>query len=84
MGFLMGIVQIVCFVFLVKIGQILFWNLRKSFHIHPVLLETVLAVVLVLLFHWVESIWALLIFAALSIGVIRGDQEELSPGKQLY
>jgi hypothetical protein len=83
-GFLMGIVQIICFFLVVKIGQILFWNLRKYADVHPVWVEIVLAIILVLVLHAVESVWALLIIVALAIGVVRGDQEELTQDKRVH
>ncbi len=79
MTFLAGIGQVIVFLILLKLSQIVFWNLKKSFYIHPWLLETVVAVVLVVLFHFLSSIWALVILTSAALGVIRGDQEETKP-----
>lgn len=75
MPFLAGIVQVLVFLLLLKISHIVYWNVRKSFFIHPLLLESVLAVVFVLLFHFVSAVWALVIVTAIGLGMIRGDQD---------
>lgn len=78
MWFLTGVVQVVVFLFVLKISHIVYWNVRKSYHIHPWLLDTVLAVILVILFHFLTSVWALVIVTSLALGIIRGDQESKS------
>lgn len=79
MTFLAGIGQVIVFLILLKLSHIAFWNLKKSFYVHPWLLETVIAIALVVLFHFLSSVWALVIASAIALGVIRGDQEETKP-----
>jgi predicted lysophospholipase L1 biosynthesis ABC-type transport system permease subunit len=77
-GIFLGILQILSFFVILKIGQIVYWNVRKWVRIHAVVLELILAVLFVIVLHAVSQFWALLILVALALGVIRGDQEELA------
>ncbi|GAX89681.1 hypothetical protein EFBL_1305 [Effusibacillus lacus] len=84
MGFLAGLAQVVVFLLLLKVSHILYWNVRKSYHIHPWLLELIVAVVLVTMFHFYSGVWGLVIATAIVLGLIRGDQESKSaPTRQL-
>ncbi|WP_018130330.1 hypothetical protein [Effusibacillus pohliae] len=75
MAFLTGVAQVVVFLILLKVTHIVYWNLRKSYFIHPWLLETVIAVVLVWLFHLESAVWTWVIVTSIALGLIRGDQE---------
>ncbi|MFC4766431.1 hypothetical protein [Effusibacillus consociatus] len=85
MSFLAAMLQVLVFLILLKASHILYWNLRKSYYIHPWLLETCIAVVLVALFHFVTSVWVLVIVSSIVLGLIRGDQESKSvSNRQLF
>lgn len=76
MSFLAGIAQVLLFLILLKLSHIVYWNVKKTYYIHPWLSETVIAILLVVLFHYFSSVWALVIMTSVALGVIRGDQEE--------
>lgn len=75
--------QVLVFFVALKVGQVVFWNLRKAFYVHPWAVELLVAVIFMLaLVFEVGGWWAPLLYGAL-FGVIRGDQEEAQPRRQL-
>lgn len=69
------IAQLIVFLMVYNLAHILWWNARKRFFVHPVLLEIVL-VVLFVAFFWIPFVkWWLVILAAALIGVLKGDLE---------
>lgn len=75
MPFLTGVAQVLAFLILLKVSHILYWNLRKSYFIHPWLLEAAVATALVMVFHFVSGVWGLILAVSVALGLIRGDRE---------
>jgi len=83
MWVLVWLLQVLTFFVALKLGQILFWNVRRSFYVHPWIVEIVVgALVTAVLQAFAFSWWTLVLLGVL-IGVIRGDQEEGTPRRQL-
>lgn len=70
------ILHVVVFFVVLKVAQILFWNIRKSFFVHPWLVELVVAVLAVVLLQSVGGGWWLTVLLAILFGIVRGDQDE--------
>lgn len=70
------IVHVVLFFVVLKVAQIVVWNLRKSFFVHPWLVELLVAILVVVLLQCLSAGWWLTVLLAILFGVVRGDQEE--------
>ena len=73
--------HVVLFFVVLKVVQIVFWNVRKAFYIHPWVIEIVVAILVVTALSLSINPWWLTVLIALFFGVIRGDQEQ-EEGKQ--
>jgi hypothetical protein len=74
--------HVVLFIVVLKVVQIVFWNVRKKFYIHPWVIEVIIALLIVpthMLLN--NNHWWMTVLIAVFIGVIRGDQEQ-EEGKQ--
>jgi len=71
-----GILHVVVFFVVLKAAQIVFWNLRRLFYVHPWLVELVVAILAVVLAQFLDGGWWLTVLLAVLFGVVRGDQEE--------
>lgn len=71
-----GILHVVVFFVVLKAAQIVFWNLRKLFFVHPWLVELAVAILAVVLTQCLDGGWWLTVLLAVLFGVVRGDQEE--------
>ncbi|MFD2172182.1 hypothetical protein [Tumebacillus lipolyticus] len=72
----MWLLQVVVFFVALKVGQVVFWNLRKGFYLHPWLIELLVAVLVVIGVSSFYGGWWFIIFIGLLFGFLRGDQEE--------
>jgi NAD(P) transhydrogenase subunit alpha len=70
------ILHVVVFFVVLKVAQIVFWNLRKSFFVHPWLVELLVAILVVVLLQCLTAGWWLTVLLAVLFGIVRGDQEE--------
>lgn len=76
MGVLVWILKVIVFFVALKVGQVVIWNVRKTFYVHPWIVELLVAVLAVILVgSSVGGWWAIVLFGLL-FGVIRGDQED--------
>ncbi|MCX7572346.1 hypothetical protein OS242_20775 [Tumebacillus sp. DT12] len=73
---------VVVFFLVLKVAQILFWNLRKAFYVHPWLVEIVVILLAVIAWQTVASLWGLAIIFGVLLGLLRGDQEADDRQKQ--
>ena len=69
------ILLVVVFFLVLKVAQILFWNLRKAFYVHPWVVEIVVILLVVIALQTVASLWWLAVIFGILLGVLRGDQE---------
>ncbi|ASS76885.1 hypothetical protein CIG75_19505 [Tumebacillus algifaecis] len=82
MGVVLWVLKVLVFFVALKVGQVLVWNVRKAYYIHPWVLELLVAVLAVILVGWVgDGWWAVALFGLL-FGVIRGDQEDDSRSRR--
>lgn len=65
----------VVFFLVLKVAQVLFWNLRKAFYVHPWVVEIVVILLVVIALQTVASLWWLAVIFGILLGVLRGDQE---------
>jgi NAD(P) transhydrogenase subunit alpha len=75
MSFWAWILLLVVFFLVLKVAQIAFWNVRKSFYVHPWLVEIVVILLVVIALQTVASLWGLAVILGGVLGVLRGDQE---------
>ncbi|UOF91378.1 hypothetical protein LSG31_03745 [Fodinisporobacter ferrooxydans] len=69
------IAQFVVFLMVYNVFHLVWWNVRKRFFIHPILLEIVLAILFVA-FLWIPfTKWWLVILIAALAGLLKGDLE---------
>jgi H+-translocating NAD(P) transhydrogenase subunit alpha len=72
------LLEVVVFFVVVKAAQILFWNLRKTFYVHPWLVELLVAIVVVSLLQAGLTGWWTAVVLGVLFGVVRGDTDEES------
>ncbi|MGZ4106530.1 MAG: hypothetical protein ACXVP5_08975 [Tumebacillaceae bacterium] len=76
MSYWSWLLEVVVFFLVVKAAQIVFWNLRKTFYVHPWLVELLVAIVVVsLLQAGLTGWWAAVVLGVL-FGVVRGDSDD--------
>lgn len=69
------IAQLLIFLVLYNLGHLIWWNIRKRFYLHPILLEF-LFVILMVVFIWIPfSTWWMVVLSSLAIGCLKGDWE---------
>ncbi len=76
------IAHVVLFFVVLKVMQVVFWNVRKRFYIHPWLIEGIVAVVAVAVCCLIADHWWMTIALGALFGVIRGDQEQSEVAQQ--
>jgi H+-translocating NAD(P) transhydrogenase subunit alpha len=75
MSFLDWLLQVVVFFVVLKLAQIVFWNVRKAFYVHPWLVEIVVAILVLWAVRAFGYGWWLTVALAILFGIVRGDQE---------
>ena len=70
------ILHVVVFFVVLKVAQVVFWNLRKAFFVHPWLVELLVAILVVVLLQCLTAGWWFSVLLAVLFGIVRGDQEE--------
>jgi NAD(P) transhydrogenase subunit alpha len=75
MSFLEWLLQVVVFLVVLKIAQIVFWNVRKAFYVHPWLVEIVVVILVLWAAGSLEYGWWLTVSLGILFGIVRGDQE---------
>lgn len=75
MEFFEWLAHVVLFFLVLKVAQVVFWNVRKNFYTHPWVIEGIVALIAVTAFSMAVSSWWMTILVAALLGVIRGDQE---------
>jgi NAD(P) transhydrogenase subunit alpha len=84
MSALLWILKVLVFFVALKVGQTVFWNVRKAVYVHPWVVELLVAVLVVILLGISGNGWWTVVLFGLLFGVIRGDQEEdTRPKRQL-
>lgn len=78
MSFWGWLLEVVVFFVVVKAAQIVFWNLRKTFYVHPWLVELVVAIVVVSLLQAGLTGWWTAVVLGVLFGIVRGDTDEES------
>jgi H+-translocating NAD(P) transhydrogenase subunit alpha len=69
------IAQLIVFLAVYNLGHIVWWNVRKRYFVHPVILELAIAILLVT-FIWIPfGTWWQVILVAASVGGLKGDLE---------
>lgn len=76
MGVWSWLLEVIVFFVVVKLAQVVFWNLRKTFFVHPWLVEGLVAVVVVSLLVADLTGWWVAIVLGVLFGVVRGDADE--------
>jgi len=76
------IAHVVLFFVVLKVVQIVFWNVRKHFYVHPWVIEIVVAIIAVAVCCLVTNHWWMTVALAALFGVIRGDQEPTQETQQ--
>lgn len=76
MEFFEWLAHVVLFFIVLKVAQVVFWNVRKVFYIHPWLIEAIMAVLVVTALSMTFNSWWMTSLLAVFFGVIRGDQEQ--------
>ncbi|TCP52243.1 hypothetical protein EV586_1123 [Tumebacillus sp. BK434] len=82
MGVLVWILKVVVFFVALKVGQVVVWNVRKAFYVHPWFVELLVAVLAVILVGSSVGGWLGIVLFGLLFGVIRGDQEDDSKSRR--
>jgi len=75
MTVLTWLLQLLVFFVALKVAQILFWNVRRHFYVHPWVVELVVGALVLLVLGTVSNAWWLVITLGLLTGLLRGDQE---------
>ena len=70
------LLKVLVFFVVLKVAQVVFWNVRRSFYIHPWLIELIVGILVVVAIEtWAVNWWTIIVLGVL-VGIIRGDQEE--------
>ncbi|HEU4965602.1 MAG TPA: hypothetical protein VFV52_17420 [Bacilli bacterium] len=76
MSFWEWILQVLVFFVVLKVAQVIVWNLRRSFYVHPWAVEGLVAILVMGAIALGLSGWWTPVVLGLLFGVVRGDQEE--------
>jgi NAD(P) transhydrogenase subunit alpha len=75
MNFWVLVAQLFVFFFVLKVAQVVFWNVRRKWFVHPWVMEFVAGILVLVLVYQATGWWAVILFGVL-FGVLRGDQDE--------
>jgi hypothetical protein len=73
--------QLLVFLVLYNLGHIIWWNVRKRFSIHPILVEFAFVILVMVLIWLPVSHWWMVILLSLAIGFLKGDWEMRLTGR---
>lgn len=70
------VLQVLVAFVLMKVVHVVFWNIRRHFYVHGWILEFVLALAWSTALVFDAGSWWMVTLAGVTVGLIRGDQEE--------